>query len=149
LGVEPLSPELAPQYLARRAQGKKVNLKAFLMDQRIVAGLGNIYVSEALFWARLSPNRAARTLADRRGAPTEPAKRLVPAIREVLELAINAGGSTLRDYRDANGVSGGFQHRFAVYDRAGQPCPRPGCGGTIRRAVHAGRATFYCPRCQR
>jgi formamidopyrimidine-DNA glycosylase len=149
LGVEPLSPELTPEYLAKRAQGKKANLKAFLMDQRIVAGLGNIYVSEALFRAGLSPNRVARTLADRRGAPTEKARRLVPAIREVLLHAIDAGGSTLRDYRDANGASGAFQDAFAVYDRAGEGCPRPGCGGEIRRVVHSGRASFYCPRCQR
>jgi formamidopyrimidine-DNA glycosylase len=149
LGVEPLSPELTPEYLALRARGKKANLKAFLMDQRIVAGLGNIYVSEALFRARLSPNRAAHTIADRRGAATEKAKRLVPAIREVLLHAIDAGGSTLRDYRDANGVSGAFQDAFAVYDRAGQVCLRPGCGGEIRRTVHSGRASFYCSRCQR
>jgi formamidopyrimidine-DNA glycosylase len=149
LGVEPLGPELTPEYLASRARGKKANLKAFLMDQRIVAGLGNIYVSEALFRARLSPNRAAHTLADRRGAPTEKAKRLVPAIREVLLHAIDAGGSTLRDYRDANGASGAFQDAFAVYDRTGQVCPRAGCGGEIRRTVHSGRASFYCSRCQR
>lgn len=149
LGVEPLGPELTAEYLASRARGKKANLKSFLMDQRIVAGLGNIYVAEALFRAGLSPNRAARALADRRGAPTERAEQLVPAIREVLEQAIDARGSTLRDYRDANGGSGGFQNSFAVYDRAGRTCPRAGCGGEIRRVVHAGRASFYCPRCQR
>lgn len=149
LGVEPLGPELTADYLASRARGKKANLKSFLMDQRIVAGLGNIYVAEALFRAGLSPNRAARALADHRGAPTERAKILVPAIREVLEQAIDARGSTLRDYRDANGASGGFQNSFAVYDRAGRTCPRAGCGGEIRRVVHAGRASFYCPRCQR
>jgi formamidopyrimidine-DNA glycosylase len=149
LGVEPLSPELTAEYLAFRARGKKANLKSFLMDQRIVAGLGNIYVAEALFRAGLSPNRAAKALADRRGAPTDRAMRLVPAIRDVLEQAIDARGSTLRDYRDANGASGGFQNSFAVYDRAGRICPRPGCGGEIRRVVHAGRASFYCPRCQR
>jgi len=119
------------------------------MDQRIVAGLGNIYVSEALFRAGLSPNRAARSLADRRGDPTERAQRLVPAIQDVLRQAIEAGGSTLRDYRDANGASGAFQDAFAVYDRAEHVCPRPGCGGEIRRVVHAGRASFYCPRCQK
>lgn len=149
LGVEPLGPELTAEYLASRARGKKANLKSFLMDQRIVAGLGNIYVAEALFRAGLSPNRAASALADRRGAPTERAEKLVPAIREVIEQAIDARGSTLRDYRDANGASGGFQNSFAVYDRAGRICPRAGCGGEIRRVVHAGRASFYCPRCQR
>lgn len=149
LGVEPLGSELTADYLAARARGKKANLKAFLMDQRIVAGLGNIYVAEALFRSGLSPNRAARVLADKRGAPTERAQKLVPAIREVLEQAIDARGSTLRDYRDASGASGGFQNSFAVYDRAGRPCQRAGCGGEIRRVVHAGRASFYCPRCQR
>jgi formamidopyrimidine-DNA glycosylase len=149
LGVEPLGAGLTADYLATRARGKKANLKAFLMDQRIVAGLGNIYVSEALFRAGLSPNRAARSLADRRGDPTERAQRLVPAIQDVLRQAIEAGGSTLRDYRDANGASGAFQDAFAVYDRAEHVCPRPGCGGEIRRVVHAGRASFYCPRCQK
>jgi formamidopyrimidine-DNA glycosylase len=149
LGVEPLGPELTADYLAARARGKKANLKAFLMDQRIVAGLGNIYVSEALFRAGLSPNRGARALADRRGLATGRAKALVPAIRDVLERAIAAGGSTLRDYRAADGASGAFQDSFAVYDRTGLPCLRAGCGGEIRRVVHAGRASFYCPRCQR
>ena len=149
LGAEPLSDELTAEYLARRAFGKKVNLKAFLMDQHVVAGLGNIYVSEALFQAGLSPDRAAATLANRRGGPTEKAAKLVAAIKKVLESAIEAGGSTLRDYRNANGKKGAFQERFAVYDREGRACLKPGCGGTIRRAVHGGRATFYCPRCQR
>jgi formamidopyrimidine-DNA glycosylase len=149
LGAEPLSDDLTPTYLARRAIGRKVNLKAFLMDQHVVAGLGNIYVSEALFQAGLSPDRIAASLATKRGAPTEKAKRLVVAIRSVLESAIEAGGSTLRDYRKANGKKGTFQERFAVYDREGAACLKPGCGGRIRRAVHAGRATFYCPRCQR
>jgi formamidopyrimidine-DNA glycosylase len=149
LGVEPLGAELTADYLAARARGKKANLKAFLMDQRIVAGLGNIYVSEALFRAGLSPDRSASSLADRRGGPTEKAKLLVPAIRNVLRHAIDAGGSTLRDYRDANGASGAFQNKFAVYDRVGRVCAKPGCGGEIRRAIHSGRASFYCPRCQR
>lgn len=149
LGAEPLSDELTAEYLARQAVGKKVNLKAFLMDQHVVAGLGNIYVSEALFQAGLSPDRAAATLANRRGGPTEKAAKLVAAIKKVLESAIEAGGSTLRDYRNANGKKGAFQERFAVYDRAGQTCLKPDCGGTIRRSVHSGRATFYCPRCQR
>ena len=149
LGSEPLGETLTPAYLAKRAWGKKVNLKAFLMDQRIVAGLGNIYVSEALYRAGLSPNRAAATLADRRGGATDRAHRLVPAIRSVLEQAIAAGGSTLRDYRDAEGRSGAFQESFAVYDRAQSPCERKGCGGTIKRIVHSGRATFYCSKCQR
>ncbi|HET6388371.1 bifunctional DNA-formamidopyrimidine glycosylase/DNA-(apurinic or apyrimidinic site) lyase [Hyphomicrobium sp.] len=149
LGAEPLGEELTADYLAAKAMSRKVNLKAFLMDQHVIAGLGNIYVSEALFQAGLSPNRAARSLADRRGAPTDRAIRLVPAIRDVLERAIEAGGSTLRDYRHADGRRGEFQERFGVYDRAGSACHTAGCGGEIRRAVHSGRATFYCPRCQR
>jgi formamidopyrimidine-DNA glycosylase len=149
LGAEPLGSELTVEYLASRAGGKKVNLKSFLMDQRVIAGLGNIYVSEALFRAGLSPNRRAQSLADRRGTPSERAMRLVPAIRQVLQQAIEAGGSTLRDYRHADGTSGAFQDEFAVYDRAGLVCVRDECGGTIRRTVHAGRASFYCPRCQR
>jgi formamidopyrimidine-DNA glycosylase len=149
LGAEPLGLELTADYLAARARGKSVTLKGFLMDQRIVAGLGNIYASEVLFEARLSPKRRAASLADRRGAATERAARLVSAIKGVLRRAIEAGGSTLRHYRHADGSSGAFQKSFAVYDRAGLNCLRPGCGGTVRRTLNAGRATFYCPLCQR
>lgn len=149
LGVEPLSEALTPDYLAARSTGKKANLKSFLMDQHVVAGLGNIYVSEALYRARLSPDRRAATLSDRQGRPTAGAARLVLAIRQVLLDAIAAGGSTLRDYRQANGAVGSYQNAFAVYGREGERCLREGCGGTIRRAVHAGRATFFCSRCQR
>jgi formamidopyrimidine-DNA glycosylase len=149
LGVEPLGNHLTAEYLATRARGKKVNLKSFLMDQRIVAGLGNIYVCEALYGAGLSPGRGARSLAARNGAPATRTTALVAAIRDVLQNAIEAGGSTLRDYRNANGVSGQFQKAFAVYGRAGLICPRPGCGGQIRVTRHAGRASFHCPRCQR
>jgi len=149
LGAEPLGPELTVDYLAARARGKTVNLKGFLMDQRIVAGIGNIYASEALFVAGILPTRRAGSLADRRGAATERTGRLVPAIKSVLQRAIEAGGSTLRDYRHADGSSGAFQKCFTVYDRAGLDCQRTGCGGTIRRTLDAGRATFYCPRCQR
>jgi formamidopyrimidine-DNA glycosylase len=149
LGVEPLSDGLTAIYLAQRARGKKVNLKAFLMDQRIIAGLGNIYVSESLHRAGLSPDRPARFLSNRRGAPTDCAHALVPAIKSVLEQAIAAGGSTLKDYRHADGEKGAFQEAFAVYDRHGEPCIRPGCEGTIRRTTHSGRATFACSRCQK
>jgi formamidopyrimidine-DNA glycosylase len=149
LGVEPLSDDLDADYLGRRAAGKKVNLKAFLMDQHVIAGLGNIYVSEALFEAGLSPERMAATLSGRRGLARARAEKLSGAIKNVLKRAIAAGGSTLRDYRDANGNRGAFQERFAVYDRADDICASPGCGRTIRRAVHTGRATFYCPGCQR
>lgn len=149
LGPEPLGNALTPEYLAERAAGRKADLKAFLMDQRNIAGLGNIYVAEALFRAGLSPNRCASCLADRRGRPTGRAERLVPAIRQVLEEAITAGGSTLRDYRAADGGLGYFQHTFAVYDREWMPCIRLGCTGTVRRIVQGGRSTFYCPQCQR
>jgi len=149
LGVEPLGPQLTPQYLARRAVGKAVDLKAFLSDQRIVAGLGNIYVCEALFRAGLSPKRPAASLATKSGRPTARAGRLAQAIRAVLKDAIAAGGSSLRDYRRADGALGEFQHAFAVYDREDMACVRPGCRGTVRRIVQSGRSTFFCPKCQR
>ncbi len=149
LGVEPLGPDLTPAYLARKATGRTADLKAFLMDQRIVAGLGNIYVCEALYRSGLNPNRAASVLARRDGEPTGRCDRLVVAIREVLEAAIEAGGSTLRDYRHADGSLGYFQHSFSVYGREGEPCRTPACTGTVKRIVQGGRSTFYCPRCQR
>ena len=149
LGVEPFGNAFNAAYLAKRASGKGVDLKAFLMDQRIVAGLGNIYVCEALHRAGLSPNRAAKSLADRKGQPTERAERLVPAIKSVLTEALAAGGSTLRDYRHADGELGYFQHAFSVYGRTAEPCKKPGCGGIIRRSVHAGRSTFFCSNCQK
>jgi len=149
LGVEPLGEELNAAYLARRAVGRKSDLKAFLMDQRIVAGLGNIYVCEALFRARLDPWKPAGRIATRTGKPTDAAARLVAAIKSVLQDAIKAGGSTLRDYKQANGELGTFQHAFEVYGREGQPCARPGCRGTVQRKTQGGRSTFYCPACQR
>jgi formamidopyrimidine-DNA glycosylase len=149
LGVEPLSADLTPEYLAQRASGRRADLKAFLADQRIIAGLGNIYVCEALFRARLSPMRAASTLATKNGKPTDAARRLEHALRAVLADAIAAGGSSLRDYRRADGELGEFQHTFSVYGREGERCRRPGCGGTVKRIVQGGRSTFYCPRCQR
>ena len=149
IGPEPLGNGFDAGRLAARAVGKKTDLKAFLLDQRVVAGLGNIYVCEALFRARLSPRRQASTLADRKGRPTDRAERLVAAIRAVLTDAIAAGGSTLRDYRAADGALGYFQHTFQVYGREGEPCRGDGCRGEIRRIVQSGRSTFYCPSCQR
>jgi formamidopyrimidine-DNA glycosylase len=149
LGVEPLGDRLTPAYLAARAHGRKVDLKALLMDQRIVAGLGNIYVCEALHRAGLSPFKPAGRLATRTGRPTAAAERLVPQIKAVLADAIRAGGSTLRDYKQADGSIGAFQNEFAVYGREGERCPRRGCRGTVRRRVQGGRSTFYCPACQR
>ena len=143
LGPEPLQPEFSPKQLLAALSRKQVPLKAALLDQKLVAGLGNIYVSEALFRAGLSPERIASTLDRPRAA------RLHAAIQAVLTEAIESGGSTLRDYVRVSGESGGFQHRFHVYDRADQPCPRPGCRGTIRRTVQAGRSTYACSRCQR
>ena len=149
LGVEPLGNALNADYLASRAWHRKTDLKAFLMDQRNVAGLGNIYVCEALNQAGLSPVRPAASLATGTGRPTARAERLVIAIRSVLERAILAGGSTLRDYRQADGSNGSFQESFLVYGREGEPCLTPGCRGIVRRIVQGGRSTFYCPKCQK
>jgi len=149
LGVEPLGDDLTPGYLARRAASKKLDLKALLMDQRIIAGLGNIYVCEALFRAGLSPFKPAARLATRTGKPTPAARRLVPHIKAVLGDAIRAGGSTLRDYQQADGSIGAFQNEFQVYGREGKPCSRPGCRGRVRRKTQGGRSTFLCPVCQR
>ena len=149
LGPEPLGNEFDAAMLARACQGKKTSLKAALLDQRVVAGLGNIYVCEALFRARLSPQRMASTIASRSGAPNERAECLVEAIKAVLNDAIKAGGSSLRDHRLTDGELGMFQHHFRVYDREGEKCPTPGCKGTIKRIVQNGRSTFFCPKCQK
>ncbi len=147
LGPEPLGNEFDTAMLAKACQGKKTSLKAALSDQRVVAGLGNIYVCEALFRARLSPKRQASTIADRSGKPNQRAVALVEAIKAVLNDAIAAGGSSLRDHRRADGSLGDFQHNFRVYDREGAPCPT--CKGKIKRIVQNGRSTFYCPSCQK
>ena len=146
LGAEPLSGELTAGYLMQRAEGKAQALKAFLLDQRVVAGLGNIYVCEALFRAGLPPDAEAGELAaGKRGAAA--AERLAAAIKAVLTDALLAGGSSIRDYRDADGTRGSFQEKFDVYGRAGQPCHNA-CGSAVERKVQQGRSTFYCPRCQ-
>jgi formamidopyrimidine-DNA glycosylase len=147
LGPEPLGNEFDAAMLAKACAGKKTSLKAALSDQRVVAGLGNIYVCEALYRARLSPKRKASTIADRHGRPNERAEKLVDAIKAVLKDAIEAGGSSLRDHRRADGSLGDFQHNFQVYDREGEACPS--CRGKIKRIVQAGRSTFYCPSCQK
>lgn len=149
LGVEPLGDDLDAAHLAKQARGRKTDLKAFLLDQRNIAGLGNIYVAEALHRARLSPKKRAASLAAGNGTPSPHAVRLVPEIKAVLQAALQAGGSTLRDYRQADGALGYFQHRFEVYGREGQACGHAGCSGHIKRIVQAGRSTFYCPKCQR
>jgi len=149
LGPEPLSRAFNAAVLAAACAGKRTSLKAALLDQRVVAGLGNIYVCEALFRARLSPKKAAGLLATRAGKPTARAKLLVDAIRAVLEDAIRAGGSSLRDHRRTDGELGLFQHSFKVYGREGEPCRTAGCTATIRRFTQNGRSTFWCPKCQR
>jgi formamidopyrimidine-DNA glycosylase len=149
LGPEPLGNEFDAAMLARACKGKKTSLKAALLDQRVVAGLGNIYVCEALHRALLSPKRLASTIAAKSGAPNERAERLVDGIKAVLNDAIKAGGSSLRDHKRTDGELGMFQHHFRVYDREGEKCPTPGCRGTIKRIVQNGRSTFYCPTCQK
>jgi formamidopyrimidine-DNA glycosylase len=149
LGPEPLGNAFDAAMLASACAGKQTSLKAALLDQRVVAGLGNIYVCEALHRSHLSPKRKASTIADRKGAPNERAVLLVDAIRTVLGDAIKAGGSSLRDHRQTDGELGYFQHSFRVYDREGEPCPTRGCNGTVRRFVQNGRSTFYCPVCQK
>ncbi|MFT4151996.1 MAG: bifunctional DNA-formamidopyrimidine glycosylase/DNA-(apurinic or apyrimidinic site) lyase [Paracoccaceae bacterium] len=143
LGPEPLGNAFDGDYLAARLRGRAMPVKAALLDQKIVAGLGNIYVCEVLFRAGIDPRTPAGALGDDRAAA------LVPLIRQVLDEAIAAGGSSLKDYRQADGELGYFQHTFRVYDREGEPCATPGCGGTVARVVQSGRSSFYCPICQR
>ncbi len=142
LGPEPMGNGFHADHLAARLKGRIAPVKALLLDQRVVAGLGNIYVCEALWRAGISPLRAGGDLG--RGE----IEALVTAVRAVLDDAIAAGGSSLRDYRQADGEFGYFQHAFAVYGRAGEPCLRPGCGGVIARTVQSGRSSFHCPVCQ-
>lgn len=141
MGPEPLGPAFTAAALSAALRGKAAPIKAALLDQAVVAGLGNIYVSEALFRAGVSPRRKAGAVAGARAA------RLHAAIVAVLEEAIEAGGSTLRDFAGADGAEGAFQQRFRVYDREGEPCPR--CGATVKRLVQSGRSTFFCGGCQR
>ncbi|MCI3133197.1 bifunctional DNA-formamidopyrimidine glycosylase/DNA-(apurinic or apyrimidinic site) lyase [Phenylobacterium aquaticum] len=143
LGPEPLSEAFDARRLETAFAGRKQGPKTLLLDQRVVAGLGNIYVCEALNRSRISPFRPAGEIPRKKLGP------LVETIREVLGEAIEAGGSTLRDYAAADGALGYFQHRFRAYDREGETCLNPGCGGTIAREVQAGRSTFFCPRCQK
>jgi formamidopyrimidine-DNA glycosylase len=149
LGPEPLGNEFSAALLAAACRGKNTSLKAALLDQTVVAGLGNIYVCEALNRALISPKRKASTIATRKGEPTERAEKLVDAIKTVLNEAIKAGGSSLRDHRRTDGSLGDFQHNFRVYDQEGKPCPTRGCKGIIKRLVQNGRSTFFCPVCQK
>jgi len=149
LGPEPTGNELSAAYLAERFMGKAQPLKSALLDQKNIAGLGNIYVCEALWRAHLRPTRAAATVVTKTGKPSKQMDLLVASIRDVIADAIKAGGSSLRDHIQTDGSLGYFQHSFSVYDRESLPCRTPGCGGTVARIVQAGRSTFYCPDCQK
>lgn len=148
IGMEPLGNELSAASLAELFAGRSTSLKAALLDQRLVAGIGNIYACEALHRSHLSPLRAAGTLSTKSGKPSVKAERLAQAIRTVLTEAVAAGGSSLRDHAQTNGELGYFQHTFRVYDREHAPCPTEGCRGTVKRITQNGRSTFYCPICQ-
>ena len=149
VGPEPLGNAFDASLLATACALKKTSLKAALLDQTVVAGLGNIYVCEALHRARLSPKRNASTVATRTGTANAKALALVDAIKAVLNEAIKAGGSSLRDHRQTDGELGYFQHHFRVYDREGEPCVTAGCRGRVKRIVQNGRSTFFCPVCQK
>jgi len=149
LGVEPLGNELTGAWLGAALEGRRTSLKAALLDQKVIVGVGNIYACEALFRARLSPQREAASLGGRGKVARRRAEDLVAAIRAVLADALAAGGSSLRDYVRTDGELGYFQHSFAVYDREGVPCPRDGCRGVVKRIVQSNRSTFYCPSCQK
>jgi len=149
MGIEPLGNALNGDVIRALYRDKKTPLKAALLDQRLIAGLGNIYVCEALHRSGLSPTRVAGTLATGRGSMKDKADLLSSTIREVLSEAIEAGGSSLRDYAQTDGSLGYFQHRFRVYDREGEKCPTPSCLGIIERIVQSGRSTFYCKSCQK
>ncbi|CAD7051898.1 bifunctional DNA-formamidopyrimidine glycosylase/DNA-(apurinic or apyrimidinic site) lyase [Pseudorhizobium endolithicum] len=149
LGPEPTGNVLDAGYLARRFAGKSQPLKGALLDQGVVAGLGNIYVCEALWRAHLSPQRKAGSLVTPTGRPKASLLVLADAIRAVIADAIAAGGSSLRDHIQTDGSLGYFQHSFSVYDREGEACRTPGCNGTVARIVQAGRSSFYCASCQK
>ncbi len=143
IGVEPLGNEFTGQYLASVLKGRKTPIKAALLNQHLVAGVGNIYACEALFRAGISPRRSSHTIGPKRS------EKLAQAVRSVLREAIEAGGSTLRDYAHADGELGYFQHAFSVYDREGQKCVTPGCKGMVKRIVQSNRSTFFCGFCQK
>lgn len=149
MGIEPTGNSFGPAALATMFHNKQAPLKAALLDQRLVAGLGNIYVCEALWRSSLSPRRKAGSIVTKSGLPTDRCTALAGHIRDVIQEAIAAGGASLRDHRQTSGELGYFQHSFKAYDQEGQPCPKPECGGTIARIVQSGRSTFYCTKCQR
>ena len=149
LGIEPIGNAFGPDELDRLFKGKERPLKSALLDQRLIAGLGNIYVCEALFRAKLSPERKAATLSGNGAVARSRRETLAHSIRCVIDEAIEKGGSTLRDYAKADGERGAFQHEFLAYDREGEACLREGCNGTVTRSVQAGRSTFFCRVCQK
>jgi formamidopyrimidine-DNA glycosylase len=149
LGPEPTGNFLSADYLAERFKSKKQPLKSALLDQKVVAGLGNIYVCEALYRAHLLPTRAAASVVTKAGKPAKSLELLAEDVRVVIAEAIEAGGSSLRDHIRTDGSLGYFQHHFRVYDREGEPCLTPDCKGTVTRITQAGRSTFFCPVCQK
>lgn len=149
VGIEPTGNALDGAVISQLFAGKTSPLKAALLDQRLIAGLGNIYVCEALWRAGLSPLRKATTITRKDGKATKRTELLATSIREIIASAIEAGGSSLRDHKQTDGTMGYFQHKFNVYDQEGKPCKSQGCTSTIKRIVQSGRSTFYCPTCQR
>jgi formamidopyrimidine-DNA glycosylase len=149
LGPEPTGNLLSADYLASRFKTRKQPLKSALLDQKVVAGLGNIYVCEALYRAHLLPTRQSDSVVKADGRPAKALEQLTEDIRMVIAEAIEAGGSSLRDHIQTDGSLGYFQHRFRVYDREAEPCMTPGCSGTVTRITQAGRSTFFCPACQK
>lgn len=149
IGPEPLTNNFDAAHLAKKSKAKSGNIKNHLLNQKIVAGLGNIYVCEALFRAKINPTHPASILATKAGKPTKACITLVPIIKDILTEAIKAGGSTLNDYRQADGNLGYFQHRFVAYGREGENCVNDKCNDKIIRIVQSARSTFYCPSCQK
>ena len=149
LGRDPLRDDIDANFLQSRLRGSRRPIKNAMMDQGLIAGLGNIYCCEALFRSKISPRRLSCDVAGKHSKPPKRISRLLDAIGETLQDALDAGGSSIRDYLDAEGESGYFQHAFQVYDRIDESCVRRGCNGIIRRIVQAGRSSFYCPKCQK
>lgn len=149
VGIEPTGNALDGALISQLFAGKTAPLKAALLDQRLIAGLGNIYVCEALWRSGLSPKRRATTITRKDGKATKRSELLATSVREIIASAIEAGGSSLRDHKQTDGTMGYFQHTFNVYDQEGKPCKSQGCTSTIKRIVQSGRSTFYCPTCQR
>ncbi len=149
MGIEPTGNALDGLYLAKKFAGRSAPLKAALLNQKMIAGLGNIYVCEALWRAGLSPKRSAGTIVSKSGKPSKKCAELAIHIRDIISEAIEAGGSSLRDHRQTDGSLGYFQHSFAVYGHEGESCKKSGCSGKVHRITQSGRSTFYCTKCQK